>query len=151
MRARLDWENAFVAKSVELSPYVDLNYYKSHMEGYTETGGGLQARFDGRNDERTDVTIGLNAAKPITGTNLKLVANVGAVHSFNDRGARTSGELVGLFGFNLDGDKLDSDWVRAAAGVEGMLGKGKASLMVNGTTEGQMSNLWMAASYQLAF
>ncbi len=151
VRARLDWENAIKAKSVEFSPYVDVNYYNSYMKSYTETGGGLPARFDSRKDERTDATIGLNAAMPIAGTKLNIVANVGAVHSFNDRGVRTSGQVVGLFGFNIDGDKQESNWVRAGAGVEGIVGKGKASVMLNGTTEGQMSNLWLAASYQMNF
>jgi hypothetical protein len=36
-------------------------------------------------------------------------------------------------------------------GVEGQLGAGKASLMLNDTTEGEMPSTWLAASYQLAF
>lgn len=151
LRARLDWENALAIKTVQLSPYAEVGYVHSRMDGYTETGGGLPAQFDSRSDHTTEVHAGVNAAMPLTATSLQLVANLEAAHRFNDTGAATSGDVTGLFTFSLPGQHYQSDWLKGGVGVEGMLGKGKASLMLNGTTRSSMPNAWLAASYQLAF
>ena len=151
VRARLDWENAFAVKSMEFNPYVDVSYNHSHMDGYTETGGGLPAQFDGRDEHSSELHTGLNGAIPLASTNLKFVANLEAAHQFNDTGAATSGQVIGLFTFSLPGQSYQSTWLKGGAGVEGMLGKGKTSLMLNGTSRSGMPNAWLAASYQLAF
>lgn len=70
---------------------------------------------------------------------------------FDDTGARTSGQLLGLFAFDVDGQSYDTTWFKGGIGLEGRLAQGKASLMLNGTTEGEMSNAWLAASYQIVF
>ena len=44
-----------------------------------------------------------------------------------------------------------NDWLKAGVGVEGALGDGKASLMLNCTTDSDQPDMWVAASYQLAF
>lgn len=151
LRARLDLENAFAMKSVEFSPYIDLSYSHSHMDGYTELGGGLPAQFNSRSEHGTEVHTGLNSAMPISTTTLNLVANLEANHRFNDTGASSSGQVIGLFSFSLPGQSYESTWLKGGVGVEGMLGKGKASVMLNGTTRSAMSNAWLAASYQLIF
>jgi len=56
-----------------------------------------------------------------------------------------------LFEFDLEGQDFDSTWLKGGVGVEGQLGDGKAFLMLNGTTEGEMLSSWVAASYQIAF
>ena len=94
---------------------------------------------------------GLNATMPISATTLNLVANLEADHRFNDTGASSSGQVIGLFSFSLPGQSYESTWLKGGAGVEGMLGKCKASVMLNGTTKSGMPNAWLAASYQLAF
>jgi len=151
VRARLDWENAFAIKKVDFSPYADLSYSHSRMDGYTETGGGLPARFDGRSDHSTEIRGGLNAALPIAATKLNVVANLEAAHRFNESGAPASGEVIGLFSFHLPGQNYQSTWLKGGVGVEGELGKGKASLMLNATSRSSMPNSWLAFSYQLTF
>lgn len=151
VRARLDWENVLAVKSVDFSPYVDYSYTKSRMDGYTEVGGGLPARFDSRSNHASELRTGLNAVMPITSTQLNIVANMEVAHRFNDDGATSSGEVIGLFAFNLPGQDYQSTWFKAGAGVEGMVGQGQASLMLNATTKSFMPNAWLAASYQLQF
>lgn len=151
VRARVDWENAFTVKTARFSPYADLWHSKTKLDSYTETGGGFPAHFDSREDRITELRAGLNAAVPIKTSGFDFVANVEAVHRFDDKADSTSGQVVGLFGFNLDGQEYDQNWFKGGIGVEGKLGKGKASLMLNGTTEGEMASSWLAASYQLAF
>jgi outer membrane autotransporter protein len=151
IRTRLDWQNAFFARDVAISPYVDLSYTDSHMDGYTETGGGIPAQFDSRDNAYTEARLGFNAAKPLNIGKLSLVTNIEAAHRFGDHGAGTSGEVDGLFTFSLPGDKVSTDWIKAGVGVEGDVGPGKLSLMLNGTSKSDMPNVWLAASYQMAF
>jgi hypothetical protein len=151
VRARLDWENAFSAQSMRFSPYADLSYSKSKLDGYTETGGSFPARFDSREDSVTELRAGINTATPIKSSGFDFVANLEAAHRFDDRGAGSSGEVIGMFGFNLQGEKLNDNWLKAGIGVEGKLGDGKLSVMLNGTTEGGAPSSWLAASYQLTF
>lgn len=82
---------------------------------------------------------------------LQLVSNIEVAHRFDDEGARSSGQMIGLFAFDLAGQQYHSTWLKGGIGVEGGLGEGKVLLMLNGTTEGQMPNAWLAASYQMAF
>lgn len=151
LRARLDWEKAFVIKSTEFSPYLDLSYNRSHMESYTEEGGSLPARFDGRTDKNTELRLGMNSSVPISRTSLYLIGNIEAAHRLDNDGPRTSGQVLGLFAFNLEGEESHSNWVKVGIGVEGLLAGGKASVMLNGTTKSDMPNAWLAASYQLTF
>ncbi|MFY0677828.1 MAG: autotransporter domain-containing protein [Neptuniibacter sp.] len=151
VRARLDWVDAFQAGGAHFTPYADLSYTDIEMDGYTETGGGFPAMFDQRSEDITELRIGLNGHMPLENTQLDLVGGVEAIHRFDDDGARTSGELVGLFAFDLNGQDYKSTWYKAGIGLQGQLGVGKASLILNGTTEGEMPNAWLAASYQVQF
>lgn len=151
LRARLDWQNAFAWSGAQFSPYTDLSYAETRMGGYTETGGAFPARFNQRTDHATDLRVGLNTSKPIASTTLNFVSNLELAHRFEDRGAATSGTITGLFAFNLAGEEHKRTWMKAGVGVEGQLGAGKASLMLNATSESEMPNVWLAASYQLTF
>lgn len=152
MRARLDWQNALSVANTGVSPYVDLSYSSSHMESYTEEGGGLPARFDGRTDDRTEARLGINTQTPlpfISGYNF--VTNLEAAHRFDKNSAGVNGAVDGFFTFNLPGEDVTNDWLKAGAGVEGEAGPGKLSVMLNGTTQSEMPNFWVATSYQLQF
>ncbi len=150
LRARLEWDRAFSLAAVGFSPYADLSYSEAKMAAYTETGGGFPARFDARTDRATELRLGTNAAVPLV-NELRLISTLEAVHRFEKSGARTSGQMVGLFAFDLPGAANKQDWLRAGVGVEGKLAGGSASLMVNATTQGESSNVWLAASWQKAF
>ena len=149
LRARLELDKAFRVASADLSPYVDLTYTESKLDAYTETGGGFPARFDSRKEKATELRLGANMEMPLGGA--LLTGLLEAVHRFEKDGARTSGEVIGLFGFDLDGTDYKQDWLRAGVGVEGKLAEGKASLTLNATTNGEMPNYWLAAGWQMAF
>lgn len=150
-RARLDWENAFTVQSTRFSPYVDLWHTRTKLDSYTESGGSFAARFDSRDDDVTEMRLGTNAALPIENTGFELVANLEYTRRFDGSADGTTGEVIGLFSFDLDGENFDRNWLKGGIGVEGKLAKGKASLMFNGTTEGEFMSSWIAASYQMAF
>ena len=152
VRARLDWQNALSVANTGISPYVDLSYSSSHMESYTEEGGGLPARFDGRTDDRTEARLGFNTQTPlpfISGYNF--VTNLEAAHRFEKNSAGVNGAVDGYFTFSLPGEDVTNDWLKAGVGFEGEAGPGKLSLMLNGTTQSEMPNFWVATSYQLVF
>jgi uncharacterized protein YhjY with autotransporter beta-barrel domain len=149
LRARLELDKAYSVSDAKFSPYADLTYGEAKLAAYTETGGGFPARFDARKDKATELRLGVNMEKPLA--DARLVGLLEAVHRFEKRGARTSGQVIGLFGFDLDGAKNQQDWLRAGVGVEAKLVEGKASLMLNATTKSETPNYWLAANWQKAF
>lgn len=150
LRARLDWENAATLAGAGLTPYIDLGYNEAKIAAYTEIGGGFPAQFNARRETATELRLGMNASKPILNTAC-LVGTLEAAHRFEDAGARTVGQVVGLFGFDLAGPAIKQDWLRAGVGIEGKLGNGTGSLMLNLTTQGEAPNAWLAASWQTMF
>lgn len=150
LRARLDWDNVLQVAGAQFSPYADLSYAESSLDGYTETGGGFPARFNARKERSTEFRLGLSATKAVA-ENVSLVGQLEGVHRFERHGAGTSGQVVGLFGFNLPGSDVKQDWLRAGFGVQGKLAGGAAHVMLNATTQGAVPNIWLAAGWQIAF
>lgn len=150
LRARLDWEYAAALGGADFTPYADFAYSRAKMAAYTETGGGFPARFDARTDKSTELRLGANAVKPLA-NGMRFVGGLEAAHRFETTGARTVGQVIGLFAFDLAGSALKRDWLRGMVGVEGKLGEGVASLSVNATTKSNMPNAWLAANWQMAF
>lgn len=151
VRARIDWVDAYQIQNIVFSPYADFLHNNSKLDSYRETGGSFPAQFDSREDSTNELRAGLNSIVPIKKSGFDFVANIEAVHRFEDKSETTSGQVIGLFSFNLDGQDYDQNWFKGGVGVEGKLGKGRASLMLNGTTEGEMPSSWLAASYQMVF
>jgi|GEM_PF-2155968 len=151
LRARLDWQNVVSWQSADFTPYVDLSFSDSHLDSFTETGGAFPASFDSRDEEVTELRLGINGELPLFNNRARLLGNLEAAHRFDGEGSRTSGELIGLFSFNLPGSDYDQEWFKAGIGIEGDLGKGKVSFMLNGTTEGEMPSAWAAFAYQVKF
>ncbi len=150
LRARLEWDKAARLADADFSPYVDLSYSKAKLDAYTETGGAFPARFDSRKEKATELRLGVNAERALTGS-ATLFGMLEGVHRFEKHGARTSGEMIGLFGFDLDGYRNKRNWLRVGAGVAGEVAGGTASLSVNLTTQGEAPNAWLAANWQRAF
>lgn len=91
--------------------------------------------------------LGASAQKPL-GESLNLVGLLEAAHRFEREGVRTTGEVIGLLPFALDGGKPRRDWLRAGVGVEGQLAGGAAFLMLNATTQSPAPSVWLAAGWQ---
>ena len=138
-------------QAMQLSPYVDVWHTKTKLDSYTETGGSYPAHFDSREDDVTELRLGVNGAIPVADTGLDFVVNVEAARRFDDEGDSATGQVIGMFSFDLDEENYDQNWLKGGVGIEGKVGTGKVSLMLNGTTEGEFASSWVAASYQLAF
>ena len=150
LRARLEWDAAVQAGAASISPYADLSYMETKIDGYTETGGGFPATFNESKEDATELRLGLNANKPVNG-NTNVVGLVEAAHRFDNDGVNVSGTVVGLSAFNYNAQSTEDTWLRAGIGVEHKTDSGKASLMLNGTTKGEAPTAWIAASWQAEF
>lgn len=150
LRARVDFDKAYNFASADFSPYLDFTYSEARMEGYTEAGGGFPARFDARKDKATELRLGVNVERPIR-EDVSIVGTLEAAHRFEKGGPRTSGEVTGLFGFDLAGADSKQNWLRAGVGVEGHIADGTASLMLNTSTQGDTPSHWLAVRWQQSF
>jgi probable HAF family extracellular repeat protein len=150
LRARLDWDHALAFEQVGLTPYAELSYTETRTDAYTETGGGFPVAYDERTNKATELRAGANASRPLTRA-IHLIGILEIAHLFQGSQADTSGQVVGLFGFDIPGADNKQTWLRAGGGVEGKLGGGTASLMLNVTTEGAAPDVWLATVYQMAF
>lgn len=152
VRARLEWLDSQEIAGVQLSPYADISYVKTHMDGYDEKNGPVNISFNSQKDDNTTLRLGFNAIRPISNTRFNWVANFEAAHAFNDKEAAISGAIAGTaFRVSSTSNTVQNDWVKAGVGVEGIVANGKGSLMLNGTTSSGLPNAWLAASYQLSF
>jgi Uncharacterized protein with a C-terminal OMP (outer membrane protein) domain len=150
IRGRLIWENAFALSGTSFAPYLDLSHTESRIDSYTETGGGFPAQYNARTERATELRLGTHAVRPVS-SRLNLIGTLELAHRFQQDTIGVSGQVPGLFAFNYAGTDTRQTWLRAGGGVEGALGNGKAALMLNLTTEGEVPNAWFAASYQVEF
>ena len=152
VRARVDWVDALSVKTTSFSPYVDLSYYNAVLDAYTESSGDFPAQFDKRKDEITEFRLGVNSATPLNSSGLDFVANVEAAHRFDGSASNTTGQIAGAgLSFNVAGQSYKQNWLKAGVGLEGAVGDGKFSVMLNGTTKSEKSDAWLALSYTMAF
>lgn len=150
LRARLDWEDAARLGGTTITPYGEVSFARTRIDGYTETGGGFPARFDARTEDATELHAGADGGHRLS-SRVTLRSRLEAAHRFEKSGAATSGQVLGLFSFTLPGQEVKRDWLRAGAGVDVKLGDGVVSAMLNATTQGADPSYWLNLGYQLAF
>jgi probable HAF family extracellular repeat protein len=152
LRARLELDGIASIGKASFSPYADICYTHVNIEGYTETGGGFPASYDGRSDHATDLRVGVHGSAPVAAST-SLVGIVEGVHRFEKHSSDVTGQVLGAggFDFSLPGQSYDQNWMRFGAGVESKIGGGSVSVMANMTTVGQMPDFWLAARYQHTF
>lgn len=149
-RVRVDWDSAVRSGEVSLSPYADVSYARTHIDSYTEGGGGFPARFDARTERSTEARLGADANYRLS-SDLNLLGRLEGVHRFEKTGVNTSGSVLGLSSFDFPGARHKHDWLRAGVGVDAKLGSGVLSAMLNTTTQGAAPSYWLNVSYQVVF
>ena len=150
LRLRLDWLNAYRNGNLSLSPYASFTWLDSHIDGYTETGGGFPVQWNSRNEHTTQARLGMDGTYGLN-DRVKLLGRIEAVHGMDGHSSNASGTILGLSSFELGGMNYRRNRLRAGAGVEARIDPGTASLMVNGTTENYGPSYWIYASYRLTF
>ncbi len=150
VRIRADLENAYRVSSADFSPYVSLSYSKAKQDGYAETGGSLPVVFNAIKAESTELSLGVNIAKPLN-NEISLLGLLEGTHRFESEGASISGQINGLGNFGIAGNRIKRDWVRAMFGFNSNLAQGKATLSINITSNGEAPNVWLAVGWQRPF
>lgn len=150
LRLRTDWDGALTMGNTSLTPYADITHARTRINAYIESGGGFPALFDARSEKSTEAHVGVDATYAVS-SSTKLLGRIDAAHRFENNAAATSGTVLGLFSFNLPGQKIKRDWIRAGVGFDTKLGAGVASAFLNATTQGAAPNHWLNVSYQVAF
>ncbi|TPP10460.1 autotransporter domain-containing protein [Rhizobium glycinendophyticum] len=149
-KIRLDWLNAFTVEEVAFTPYAALSRTNSKTDAYSESGGSFPASYDAASDHATIARLGLDAIRPLTGT-ITLLARAEVAYRFEEETAGTSGEIIGLSSFDLEGQDVKQLWLRGGIGAEMAVAGGTASLMLNATTEGDDPDVWLRSGWKVDF
>ena len=150
VRVRLDWRDAISNGAVRISPYVSATHYKTKVDGYTEEGGGFPVQWHARSQKNTLLRLGADAAHALN-EQWTLMGRLEGVQRVERRSVNATGQVLGLNAFDIQGLTYKRHWARAAVGVEGKVGKGALTLMLNASTETNGPAHWLNASYRVAF
>lgn len=112
LRLSVHWLDAVKVAGFGLTPKVQYSVVDTSVGAYSENGGGFPAFFNKQNHTAHEVRYGLSAAKLFLADKAQLRFRVDAVHRFDQEGAGTSGQTIGLFNFNFPGQRIKQDWVQ---------------------------------------
>lgn len=149
-KIRVDWLNAFTLGDSAFTPYAALSRANTKSDAYTETGGSFPAIYDESEDHSTIARVGIDLVHTLT-DDIRLLGRAEADYRFEKETTGTSGEIIGISSFDLEGQDVKQFWVRAGIGAEFDVGGGTASLMVNATTEGDDPNVWVRSGWKVNF
>ena len=151
-RARIDWVDMLSWNRTKFSGYSDVYYSRNTLDAYTETAGSAPAQFHKRKDDITEARVGVSSKTSLPSTRFYLITDLEAAHRINDNAPSTTGEILGTgLGFDIAGQSYQQHWLKLGAGLEGTIGKGKLSAILNGTTRSEKSDVWGAISYTISW
>ncbi|SIS59991.1 ubiquitin-like protein [Neptunomonas antarctica] len=146
VRARTDWEDLFAVVGANFSPFVDLSYMSSSVDAYTERGGSAPVAFDDFNYHVSELRVGISLMRALSG-HAYLTAGLEQVHRLGVSAGSVSGFTGAGDSFSVVIDDQDNNWTRASLGLIKDFEANRVSLMINGTTEGQQAEAWVALSW----
>jgi probable HAF family extracellular repeat protein len=151
LRFRADWNDAWRWHKTAVTPYVALTSTRTKTDGYTETGGGFPARFDGQQHTALESRLGAAATHALSGsTNLR--SSLELVHRFDGNGPNLSGQSLGLFTFNEPGAETRKSWVRAGLDLDHRLSKNVSlGLSLHLASKGEDPTVSAAVSLRVGF
>lgn len=154
LRLRADWIDAWTLGQTaltSLTPYAALTTTRTTNKGYTETGGGFPARFEGQKHSALEGRVGL-AGGHVLNASTRLRGSLEAAHRFDGRGPSMAGQSLGLFSFNEKGASTRKTWARAGVDLDHQLGKNTlVSVSVHAATQGEDPTLSGAVSLRIGF
>ena len=147
-RARIDWQYAFALRACEFSPYIDLSFVESQVDGYPETGGSAPAIFQSNRDRSLEARAGVNMLYELS-SSMAVTGEVGVCQHLNQRNPAVAGEALGS-SFNVMASKTDETWMLGSIGIRAITEVGTVNLRLNGTTEGGDSTAWVSLLWSLS-
>jgi probable HAF family extracellular repeat protein len=151
VKAKLDWVNAAKIGAATVSPYAALTLSKAKVDGYSETGGAFDATYNATTATSNDLRIGSAFAfKPTE--QLSLRVGVEAVHQFDAGTDVISGDVTGLYGFNLASGKQTSNWARVTVDADYALTSATSlSGGLSMATQGSQASIGVTLGLRAAF
>lgn len=149
VKIRADWLDAVTINDTAITPYTALSYARTNVDAYTENGGSFPVSYGDTKDHATIARLGADFVHPLT-DKVRVLAKAEADYQFGDRSAGIQATVAGL-DFDLDGAETRNFWVRGGIGAEFDVGKGTASIMVNGTTKGADPDIWVRTNFTVKF
>ncbi|NCG06197.1 MAG: autotransporter domain-containing protein [Gammaproteobacteria bacterium] len=147
-RARIDWQYAFALRACEFSPYIDLSFVESQVDGYPETGGSVPAIFQSNRDRSLEARAGVNMLYELS-SSMAVTGEVGVCQHLNQSNSAVAGEALGS-SFNVMASKTDETWMLGSIGIRAITEVGTVNLRLNGTTEGGDSTAWVSLLWSLS-
>ena len=147
-RARIDWQHAFALRGCEFSPYIDLSFAESQVDGYSEAGGAAPATFQSNRDHSLGARAGVNMLYELS-PSMAVTGEVGVCQQLNQSNPAVVGEALGS-SFNVMVPKTDENWMLGSIGIRAITEVGTVNLRLNGTTEGGDSAAWVSLLWSLS-
>lgn len=151
LRAKLDWLDAARLGDFSLSPYAAYTHTRSHVDAYTETGGGFPVAFNEQEHTAREMRLGVSGKTSLSASaDLRLTAE--AVHRFDGRGSTVAGSIVAGPGFSLAGGDIKQNWARVGGEIDWRLGATRlVSASFNVSSEGEDASVSGSVSYKVSF
>jgi ubiquitin/uncharacterized protein YhjY with autotransporter beta-barrel domain len=147
LRGRIDWEALITTVGCEFSPYIDLSFIESRVDGFVESGGSYPAAYQTRSDHAMEARVGVNMSYEIS-KSLALTAEAGLSHQLGERNSSVQGQASGS-NFNLALADSDDFWMTGSIGIMANIHAGTVNLRLNGTTEGNDSAAWVSLLWEI--
>ena len=148
LRARVDWKDLAKLSAFSVSPFAAVTHSESHLDAYTETGGGFPARFDAQTWRSDEVRLG-TVLQTVLAASTDLRFNLEAAHRLDSSGPGVSGQVLGLFSFSYAGANVKSSWGRIMAEVDHHLSdKSLISANINAASSGEDPSWGVSIGYK---
>lgn len=149
-RVRLDWQEAFGTGRAAFTPFLSLTRIRTHLDAYTEHGGGFPAHWDARKESSTQSRLGVDARWAVS-DRTAWTGRAEYVHRFERHGIRASGQVLGLSAFSMPGLAYRRNWISGGLGLERTFGSAIGSLMLTASTEGGDPTYWASGTVHWRF
>ena len=130
-------------------PYIEYNRVSITTDAYTEIGGGFPVYFNESKDNTPDWRIGFDADYKVNTRN-RILYGIEGVRRTVEQGSGVSGNVIGLFSFDMAGREYDQDWARGTLGIEHTFSnKGRLTVTTNVTSTGEDPQYWTGVNYSI--
>lgn len=150
LRGRLDWESAWRIGAFELSPYADLIFMQTRLDGYRQSNDSYSLQVSGHEREAGELRLGLNGRYPLA-ERLTLLAGAERMHRVHDQAETIDIGSPGDTWLRLAPDATDRAWLRGFIGGTLDLSGSRLSLLLNATHASEQPARWVAASWIASF
>lgn len=137
IRLRADWVDMMRLGGLGISSRIAYTYTRLETDAYTETGGGFPVVFNEQSHDIHELRVGLTGKTQLNKTTTFRTI-VEGVYRADNAGSNFSGNVIGLFNFNIQGANTRQAWARLGIEVEHMLDENRAvSASLFGSTRGE--------------